>query len=96
MNSILFLFLVIAEADTKEEIEEHWRWLEEHLMPTLGRISLLNCVELFIIIIGGIDAGVDITDYVQCKIKSLCAQVDEDEIDGKKNSNILIFTYNLL
>ncbi len=32
---------------------------------------------------GGIDAGVDITDYVQCKIKSLCAQIDEDEIDGK-------------
>ena len=32
--------------------------------------------------LGGIDAGVDITDYVQCKIKSLCAQIDEDEIDG--------------
>ena len=63
---------VIAEADTREEIEEHWKWLEEHLMPTLG----------------GIDAGVDITDYVQCKIKSLCAQVDEDEIDGKNNGNI--------
>jgi hypothetical protein len=29
---------VIAEADTKEEIEEHWKWLEENLMPTLGMI----------------------------------------------------------
>jgi hypothetical protein len=36
---------------------------------------------------GGIDAGVDITDYVQCKIKSLCAQIDEDEIDGKTFEN---------
>jgi len=33
--------------------------------------------------LSGIDAGVDITDYVECKIKSLCAQADEDEIDGK-------------
>ncbi|CAF3905371.1 unnamed protein product, partial [Rotaria sp. Silwood2] len=59
------VYHLIAEADTKEEIEEHWKWIEEHLMPTLG----------------GIDAGVDVTDYVACKIKSLCAQIDEDEID---------------
>ncbi|CAF1266589.1 unnamed protein product [Rotaria sordida] len=59
------VYHLIAEADTKEEIEEHWKWIEEHLMPTLG----------------GIDVGVDVTDYVECKIKSLCAQMDEDEID---------------
>ena len=35
---IAFFSLVIAEADTKEEIEEHWKWLEENLMPTLGMI----------------------------------------------------------
>ncbi|CAF4497386.1 unnamed protein product [Rotaria socialis] len=59
------VYHLIAEADSREEIEEHWKWIEEHLMPTLG----------------GIDAGIDVTDYVECKIKSLCAQVDEDEID---------------
>ncbi|CAF1392144.1 unnamed protein product [Adineta ricciae] len=58
------VYHLIAEADTKEEIEEHWQWLEEHIMPALGKI----------------DAGVDVTDYVQSKIKSLCAQADEDEI----------------
>jgi len=36
------LFLVIAEADTKEEIEEHWRWIEEQLMPILGRIVVFS------------------------------------------------------
>jgi hypothetical protein len=36
------LFSVIAEADTKEEIEEHWKWIEEHLMPTLGRIFVFS------------------------------------------------------
>ncbi|CAF0721766.1 unnamed protein product [Adineta ricciae] len=59
------VYHLIAEADTKEEIEEHWQWLEEHMMPALGKI----------------DGGVDVTDYVQSKIKSLCAQADEDEID---------------
>ncbi|CAF5204059.1 unnamed protein product, partial [Rotaria magnacalcarata] len=59
------VYHLIAEADTREEIEEHWKWIEEYLMPTLG----------------GIDAGIDVTDYVECKIKSLCAQVDEAEID---------------
>ncbi|UJR21588.1 hypothetical protein I4U23_024670 [Adineta vaga] len=58
------VYHLIAEADTKEEIEEHWQWLEENLMPALGKI----------------DAGVDVTEYVQSKIKSLCEQVDEDEI----------------
>lgn len=38
------------------------------------------------LILGGIDAGIDITDYVQCKIRSLCAQGDEDEIDGKNKT----------
>ena len=62
--------LVIAEADTKEEIEEHWKWIDEHLLPALATI----------------DAGVDVTDYVQSKIKSLCAQVDEAEIDGRREA----------
>jgi hypothetical protein len=85
-----FCILVIAEADTREEIEEHWKWIEEHLMPTLGTILLIRSVDNYsnLIILGGIDAGVDVTDYVQCKIKSLCAQVDEAEIDGKKKRNI--------
>ena len=32
---------LIAEADKKEQIEEHWKWIEENLMPTLGKESLL-------------------------------------------------------
>ena len=65
--------LVIAEADTKEEIEEHWKWIDEHLLPALATIH----------------AGVDVTDYVQSKIKSLCAQVDEADIDGEGEGPLL-------
>ena len=61
---------MIAEADTKDEIEEHWKWIDESLLPTLGNLEV----------------GVDVTDYVQCKIKSLCAQADEDEINGETES----------
>lgn len=40
--------------------------------------------------LGNLEVGVDVTDYVECKIKSLCAQVDEDEINGEK-TNLLFF-----
>jgi hypothetical protein len=50
----------------------------------------------FFVIIGGIDAGVDVTDYVICKIKSLCAQVDEDEIDGMNKRKIYLHLYTNL
>ncbi|CAF0783145.1 unnamed protein product [Didymodactylos carnosus] len=59
------VYHLVAEADTKHEIEQHWKWIEENLMPTLGTI----------------DKGVDVTDYVTCKIKSLCAQSDDNELD---------------
>ncbi len=29
--------LVIAEAEKKEKIEEHWKWIEDNLIPTLGK-----------------------------------------------------------
>ncbi|CAF1094833.1 unnamed protein product [Didymodactylos carnosus] len=59
------VYYLVAEADTKLEIEQHWKWIEENLMPTLGTM----------------DKGVDIRDYVICKIKSLCPQPDEEEIE---------------
>lgn len=34
--------LVIAEADKREKIEEHWKWIEENLIPTVGeRFSMI-------------------------------------------------------
>lgn len=48
-----------------------------------------------ILILGIIDGGVDVTDYVKCKIRSLCAQVDEDEIDGKKDKYIGMLTFDV-
>ncbi|CAF1369075.1 unnamed protein product [Adineta steineri] len=56
---------LIAEAGKKEEIEEHWKWIEENLMPKLSEIDVPN----------------DITDFVQWKIKSLCTQADNEEIE---------------
>ena len=35
-----------------------------------------------------------ITDYVICKIKSLCAQADEAETDGKTKKHIFTFVNN--
>jgi len=29
--------LVIALADKREKIDEHWKWIEENIMPTLGK-----------------------------------------------------------
>ena len=31
--------LVIAEANKKDEIEEHWKWIEQNFMSTLGKID---------------------------------------------------------
>lgn len=74
---------MIAEADTKEEIEEHWRWIDEQLLPALGRFFSSFQTEISSMLLATIDVGVDVTDYVQSKIRSLCARVDESEIDGK-------------
>lgn len=41
----LFIYLVIAEADKKEKIDEHWKWIEENLMPTIGNLRI-SCVFL--------------------------------------------------
>jgi hypothetical protein len=37
------------------------------------------------LIIGEIDGKDDVTDFVQWKIKSLCAQADDEDIGGKKS-----------
>ena len=32
------------------------------------------------------DVGDDITEFVTCKIQSLCAQADEDDVEGTKSA----------
>jgi succinate dehydrogenase flavin-adding protein (antitoxin of CptAB toxin-antitoxin module) len=59
------IYYLIALADKREKINENWKWIEENIMPTLG----------------GIDVSDDITDFVLWKIKSMCAQVDDEEIE---------------
>ena len=35
--------LVVAEADKREKIEEHWKWITENLLPTVGkRFSMIS------------------------------------------------------
>lgn len=31
---------MIAEADKKEKIDEHWKWIDENLMPTIGELRI--------------------------------------------------------
>jgi hypothetical protein len=42
------------------------------------------------LIVEGIDVDGDITDFVQWKIESLCAQGDDKEVEGKDKILILI------
>lgn len=35
---ILIPLLGIAESDSKTEIEEHWKWLEDNLITVLGKM----------------------------------------------------------
>ncbi|CAF1198804.1 unnamed protein product, partial [Rotaria sordida] len=58
------IYFLIAEADKKEDIEEHWKWIEVIMMPTLE----------------GIDVADDINDFVQWKIKTLCTEVAYEDI----------------
>ncbi|CAF1498533.1 unnamed protein product [Rotaria sordida] len=58
------IYFLIAEADKKEDIEEHWKWIEVIMMPTLE----------------GIDVADDINDFVQWKIKNLCTEVAYEDI----------------
>ncbi|UJR27471.1 hypothetical protein I4U23_008757 [Adineta vaga] len=59
------LFYLIAESDRKDEIEEHWKWIEINLMPTIGDI----------------DIDTDITQFIHGKIKCLCTQADDREVE---------------
>jgi uncharacterized SAM-binding protein YcdF (DUF218 family) len=33
------LYLVIATAAKRKEIDADWKWLEQHLLPTLGNAT---------------------------------------------------------
>ena len=79
----VFRISEVAEAQTMEDIETNWKWIEENLMPTLGeREHLPVCGDRSSTFPGSIDAGADITDFVRWKITSMCAQADEDEVEG--------------
>lgn len=63
-------FLVVAVALKKEEIDEHWEWLERNLMSILATF----------------DKDEDITDFVRCKVESLVANstiIDPQNTPGK-------------
>ena len=32
----VYLYVVIATATKRKEIDANWKWIEEHLLPTLG------------------------------------------------------------
>ncbi|ROT65050.1 putative TBC1 domain family member 9 isoform X1 [Penaeus vannamei] len=51
------LYYIVAVALKKEEIDEHWEWLERNLMSILATF----------------DKDEDITDFVRCKVESLVA-----------------------
>jgi hypothetical protein len=36
LNNYFNLYLVIATAAKRKEIDANWKWLEQHLLPTLG------------------------------------------------------------
>ena len=39
---ILIPLLGIAESDSKTEIEEHWKWLEDNLITVLGEVVYMT------------------------------------------------------
>ncbi|XP_063602227.1 TBC1 domain family member 9-like [Penaeus indicus] len=51
------LYYIVAVSLKKEEIDEHWEWLERNLMSILATF----------------DKDEDITDFVRCKVESLVA-----------------------
>ncbi|CAF4879706.1 unnamed protein product [Rotaria sp. Silwood1] len=59
------IYYSIAEANTKEDIEGNWKWIEINIMPTLEGIAVAD----------------DISDFVQWKIKSLCTEAITEDIE---------------
>ncbi|CAF1436530.1 unnamed protein product [Rotaria magnacalcarata] len=58
------VYYVIAEANKKEDIEGHWKWIEANLMPILEDIDVAD----------------DITVYIQWKIQSLCTEAEHEDV----------------
>ncbi|CAF4691945.1 unnamed protein product, partial [Rotaria sp. Silwood2] len=58
------IYYLLAVANTKEDIEGHWKWIEINIMPTLE----------------GIDVVDDISDFVQWKIQSLCTEAAYEDV----------------
>ncbi|GIY50098.1 TBC1 domain family member 9 [Caerostris extrusa] len=50
--------LIVASAFTKNEITDHWEWLEKNVVPTLGAFDNTD----------------EMRNFVACKIESLVAQ----------------------
>ena len=46
-------FTVIASGKTRREIDEHWKWLEKYLLPTLGRFSVFSLLFLPVVLCSG-------------------------------------------
>lgn len=65
----MYLFAVIAQALSSQEIKNDWDWLNQNLVPSLSRI----------------ESDEDVTEYVCCKISSLVANnmPSSKDIDGE-------------
>ena len=55
----------VACSLTRDEIHHDWKWIEEHLMPTLASFETHPLT---------LEAEKEITDFVKCKIESVLAQ----------------------
>lgn len=53
---------IIAVSDSRKEINEHWKWIEDHLISTLSAL----------------DSTDEMLEYVKCKIESLRANTSLD------------------
>lgn len=63
--------LVIAVAVDRDEIEQHWSWIEKNLMPTIGRChsrDAFDCLPS-----GTFDLEEDVRHFVLTKIAGLVA-----------------------
>ncbi|XP_072045709.1 TBC1 domain family member 9B-like [Amphiura filiformis] len=58
----------VAIALRKREIIQHWEWLEQNIMETLGNF----------------EAEEDVTEFVKCKIESLVANIETAEEEFKE------------
>ncbi|VDM71094.1 unnamed protein product [Strongylus vulgaris] len=50
-NDDVQIAIVIAHAVRKNEIQEHWDWIERNVMPTVGKCNVNGFVEYFEILI---------------------------------------------